>query len=65
LLNEPSSTFLRLFAFGYDALSLSRKAEKLRVFQHLNVTGLSGELSIDDSGTVHRKLDKLVINMLN
>jgi outer membrane PBP1 activator LpoA protein len=61
LFNEPSSTFLRLFSFGYDAIHLSSQALTLRMFHQIDTSGLSGELSIDSSGTVQRELNALSI----
>lgn len=62
LFNEPPTGFLRLFAFGYDALSLIDNLSKLNTFSHMSISGLSGELRIDDRQQVDRELPFLVIN---
>lgn len=61
LFNEPSSTFLRLFSFGYDAIHLSSQALTLRMFKQISTLGLSGKLSINSSGVVQRELNALSI----
>ncbi|WP_371195439.1 penicillin-binding protein activator [Glaciecola sp. SC05] len=62
LFNQPSSTYLRLFAFGYDAVLLTQQIVKLSVFNQISINGLTGSLSIDDNGNVERKLSTLAIN---
>lgn len=62
LFNQPSSTYLRLFAFGYDAVTLTQQIIKLRIFNQLSLAGLSGGLSIDRAGNVERKLSTLAID---
>jgi outer membrane PBP1 activator LpoA protein len=45
-----------LFAFGYDACQLSLAiAASGRSLAQIQVAGLSGQLSVDDSGRVHRE----------
>lgn len=61
LFNEPSSSFLRLFSFGYDAVQLSAQALSLRLFNHLSIEGLTGNMSINKNGIVQRKLSALNI----
>ncbi|MBT1451084.1 penicillin-binding protein activator [Glaciecola sp. XM2] len=61
LFNEPSSTFLRLFSFGYDAMQLSNHALTMRLFEQITSQGLSGKLSINRFGVVQRELDALSI----
>jgi outer membrane PBP1 activator LpoA protein len=61
LFNEPSSTFLRLFSFGYDAMQLSNHALTMRLFEQIKSQGLSGKLSINRFGVVQRELDALSI----
>lgn len=61
LFNEPSSTFLRLFSFGYDAIQLTPHLLTTRLFPQLSKTGLSGQLSIDERGIVQRELSALSI----
>jgi outer membrane PBP1 activator LpoA protein len=61
LFNEPSSSFLRLFSFGYDAVQLSAQALSLRLFNHLSTSGLTGTISINKNGIVHRELSALRI----
>ncbi len=61
LYNQPSSTFLRLFAFGYDALSIANNSLQLRLFEQVTQHGLSGELSVLKNGLVNRRLSALSI----
>lgn len=56
LFNEPPSAFLRLFAFGYDAIMLVDNLAQLSTFAHLSVSGLSGNLSINDTQQLTREL---------
>lgn len=62
LFRQPSSTYLRLFAFGYDALTLSQQIVRLRTFNNSKISGLSGDLSLNENGLIQRKLDTLAIN---
>lgn len=62
LFNLPSSTYLRLFAFGYDAITLSQHVLKLRTFGQLRLPGLTGVLSVDHNGQVKRQLSTLAID---
>jgi hypothetical protein len=64
LFNKPPSTFLRLFAFGYDALSVVGNLAQLSTFEHLAIKGLSGDLSINSSQQLTRELTWLSINEL-
>ncbi|MFC3121086.1 penicillin-binding protein activator [Agaribacter flavus] len=61
LYNQPSSTFLRLFAFGYDALTVAKNALQLKLFEQVSKKGLSGELSVSRDGLVNRRLSPLEI----
>jgi outer membrane PBP1 activator LpoA protein len=65
LFNEPSSTYLRLFAFGYDALASTQHILKLSVFEQLSMQGLSGELSVGPHNTMTRELSVLNISADN
>lgn len=65
LFNKPPSTFLRLFAFGYDALSVVDNLAQLSTFGHLAIKGLSGDLSINSSQKLTRELAWLSINALD
>jgi outer membrane PBP1 activator LpoA protein len=62
LFNKPPSAFLRLFAFGYDTLSLVDNLAQLSTFEHLWIEGLSGNLSINDKQQLNRELSWLSIN---
>jgi hypothetical protein len=62
LFNQPPSTFLRLFAFGYDALVLIDNLAQLSTFEHLFIKGLSGNLSVNDKQQLSRELSWLAIN---
>jgi len=61
LFNQPPSAFLRLFAFGYDAFSISENIAQLSTFQHMNIKGLTGKLSVDSDKSLVRQLDSLAI----
>jgi outer membrane PBP1 activator LpoA protein len=61
LWNNPPSTFLRLFAFGYDAFQFSEKMQQLAYFSHTDLNGLSGKLSVNDKRQVTRDLPSAVI----
>ncbi|NTS76606.1 penicillin-binding protein activator [Catenovulum sp. SM1970] len=54
----PNSQFatLSLFAFGYDAFSLLPNLARMKAFSGFYQSGLSGELSVNRSGQVERKL---------
>lgn len=62
LFNQPSSAFLRLFAFGFDALALSDNLVQLSIFKHMNIEGLTGVLSIDAQDTVFRQMSAIEIS---
>lgn len=62
LMNRPSSTFLRLFAFGYDALTIANDFARLNSFPHISIAGLSGELHIDPVNQVARELSFIEID---
>nr|WP_136252594.1 penicillin-binding protein activator [Ningiella ruwaisensis] len=59
--NSPSSTFLRLFAFGFDAAKLTQQILRMQIFDHVEDTGISGRLSVDQDGIIQRELDTLII----
>lgn len=56
LFNQPPSAFLRLFAFGYDALAVADNLAQLSIFDHMKIDGLSGTLSLDGSLELNREL---------
>lgn len=62
LFNEPPSAFLRLFAFGYDSLTLVDNLAQLSTFEHLSVKGLTGNLSINDRQQLTREMSWLAIS---
>jgi hypothetical protein len=59
--NNPPSSFLRLFAFGYDAFQFSEKMQQLAYFSHTDLKGLSGKLTVNDQRQVTRSLPNAVI----
>jgi hypothetical protein len=61
LWNKPPSTFLRLFAFGYDAFQFSEQMQQLAYFSHTDLNGLSGKLSVNNKRQVTRGLPSAVI----
>ncbi len=46
----------KYFAFGYDAVSLIPRLEWMQIMQSQKVEGLSGFLTVDGEGKVHREL---------
>ena len=58
---QPSTSFLRLFAFGYDAFQLVKNNVQMNVFSTISRQGLTGTLSIDKN-EIQRDLDMLSIN---
>ncbi len=46
----------RLYAMGYDALSLVSKLNQMRALPGYQYSGLSGQLSASPNGTIHRQL---------
>ena len=61
LFNQPPSAFLRLFAFGYDAFTLSENIAQLSTFTHMSVQGLSGKLMVGQNNILIRQLNSLSI----
>jgi outer membrane PBP1 activator LpoA protein len=59
--NKPPSSFLRLFAFGYDAFQFSEQMQQLAYFSHTELKGLSGKLSVNSQKQVTRSLPNAVI----
>ena len=47
----------KFFAFGYDAIAIYPRLEWMQRMQNQKVQGLSGYLSVDGNGRVHRDLD--------
>lgn len=54
--NQPSSAFLRLFAFGYDSYQFIGKVQQQLAFKGIEIVGLSGALSVNDNNQVMRRL---------
>ena len=65
LFNQPSSTFLRLFAFGYDALAIADNIVQLSTFDYMKIQGLSGTLSFAEDNSLNRELAWLAITENN
>ncbi|MDT0596569.1 penicillin-binding protein activator [Glaciecola petra] len=61
-LNQPSTSFLRLFAFGFDALNIANNIVQLNAFNHIQVKGLTGTISIKKGQTLQRSLSGLMIS---
>lgn len=62
LFNKPPSSYLRLFAFGHDSIAVIDNLAQLTTFAHVSVTGLTGNLSIDDTRQLTRELSWISIN---
>lgn len=54
--NQPSSSYLRLFAFGYDSFQFAERFGQLSFFKQNRLQGLSGELRINDKRQIVREL---------
>ncbi len=61
LWNNPPSTFLRLFAFGFDAFQFSEQMQQLAFFSHTELSGMSGKLSVNGDREVVRQLPSALI----
>jgi outer membrane PBP1 activator LpoA protein len=59
--NNPPSTFLRLFAFGFDAFQFSEQMQQLAFFSHTELSGMSGKLSVNADREVVRQLPSALI----
>jgi len=46
----------KFFAFGYDAIAINPRLEWLQTIQNQKIEGMSGYLSIDQRGKLHREL---------
>lgn len=62
LWNNPPSSFLRLFAFGYDAFQFSEQMQQLAYFSHTDLNGLSGKLTVNEQRQVIRNLPSAIIH---
>ncbi len=62
MFNNPPSSFLRLFAFGFDSLTLAENLAKLTTFKHTHHDGLSGQLSSNANNQFLRELDYIQID---
>lgn len=58
---QMNTDLLRFFAMGYDAVSLLPRLGELRGNQSQSQQGLTGKLSIDDSGVIHRQLNWITV----
>lgn len=56
------ATLERFFALGYDAARLLPRMATLRVTGAAPVQGITGRISIDDNGVVHRRLQWVTIH---
>ncbi|MBF7075046.1 penicillin-binding protein activator [Glaciecola sp. MH2013] len=62
LWNEPPSSFLRLFAFGFDAFQFSSQIQQLAFFSHTALDGMSGTLTVNADFQVERQLPNATIS---
>ncbi|EWH10626.1 LppC family lipoprotein [Catenovulum agarivorans DS-2] len=53
---NPSDALSRFFAFGFDAYQLITNLAQMRVFPSYTVTGLTGKLTVNQQGKLHRQL---------
>jgi outer membrane PBP1 activator LpoA protein len=54
--NQPSSSYLRLFAFGFDSFQFAERFGQLSFFKQNRLQGLSGTLQVNDIQQVVREL---------
>lgn len=54
--NQPNSSFLRLFAFGYDSFQFAGKFQQLNFFKQNKLEGLTGTLQVNAARQVVRQL---------
>ena len=54
--NQPSSSYLRLFAFGFDSFQFAERFGQLSFFKQNRLQGLSGTLQVNDLQQVVREL---------
>jgi uncharacterized protein len=54
---QTQGDLLRLFALGYDAVSLAENLQQMRKVNAMQQPGMSGQLSVDASGNIVRVLD--------
>ncbi|MCF6288519.1 MAG: penicillin-binding protein activator [Proteobacteria bacterium] len=47
----------KFFAFGYDAITIFPRLEWMQKMQNQSIVGMSGKLTVDGNGMVHRTLD--------
>ena len=53
---QANNDLLRFFAMGYDAMTLVPHLAELSSAPEQQLSGLTGTLSLDEQGTVHRQL---------
>lgn len=54
--NKPSSSYLRLFAFGFDSFQFAERFGQLSFFKQNRLEGLSGTLQVNNNKQVVREL---------
>ena len=54
---QTQGDLLRLFALGYDAVSLAGNLPQMRKVNAMQQPGMSGQLSVDPQGNIVRMLD--------
>jgi outer membrane PBP1 activator LpoA protein len=54
---QTQGDLLRLFALGYDAVSLAGNLPQMRKLNAMQQPGMSGQLSVDPQGNIVRMLD--------
>lgn len=59
--NNPPSSFLRLFAFGYDAFQFSSQIQQLAFVSHTALEGKTGRLTVNEAFQVERELPSATI----
>jgi hypothetical protein len=54
---QTQGDLMRLFALGYDAVSLAENLQQMRKVNAMQQPGMSGQLSVDANGNIVRVLD--------
>ena len=54
---QTQGDLMRLFALGYDAISLAENLPQMRKVNAMQQPGMSGQLSVDANGNIVRVLD--------
>ena len=54
--DNPTDALSRFFAFGFDAYQLIENLAQMRVFPGYTIAGMTGKLTVENNGKLHREL---------